>query len=131
MENKQLKRLPIGIQSFEKIREADFLYIDKTKEVYDLANNMSQYVFLSRPRRFGKSLLTSTLHSYFDGRKDLFEGLAICELEKEWEKFPVLHFDMSLGKHSLSGILECNSKNMRSYMVLPPLRPTTISALHS
>lgn len=99
MANKQLKRLPIGIQSFEKIREADLLYIDKTKEVYDLANNMSQYVFLSRPRRFGKSLLTSTLHSYFDGRKDLFEGLAICELEKEWEKFPVLHFDMSLGKH--------------------------------
>ena len=99
MENKQLKRLPIGIQSFEKIREADFLYIDKTKEVYDLANNMSQYVFLSRPRRFGKSLLTSTLRSYFEGRKELFEGLAICELEKEWKKYPVLHFDMSFGKH--------------------------------
>lgn len=99
MDTKALQRLPIGIQTFEKIREDNCLYVDKTAEVYRLANEVSQYVFLCRPRRFGKSLLVSTLHSYFAGRKDLFEGLAICQLEKEWKKYPVLHFDMSLGKH--------------------------------
>ena len=99
MENKRLKRLPIGIQTFSDIREGGFLYVDKTREMYNLANGISKYVFLSRPRRFGKSLLTSTLRSYFEGRKELFEDLAICELEKEWIKYPVLHFDMSFGKH--------------------------------
>ena len=94
-----LKKYPVGIQTFSKIREGNYLYIDKTEYVYRMTHTNSTYMFLSRPRRFGKSLLTSTLHSYFEGRKDLFEGLAIEKLETEWTQYPVLHFDMSLGKH--------------------------------
>ncbi len=93
------KLYPIGIQTFSNIREGDYLYIDKTEYVYRMATSDAKYIFLSRPRRFGKSLLTSTIHSYFSGRKDLFKGLAIEQLEKEWTEYPVLHFDMSLGKH--------------------------------
>ena len=95
-----LKRLyPIGIQTFEKIRNGNYLYIDKTEYVYRMAHSDSNYMFLSRPRRFGKSLLTSTLRAYFEGRRDLFKGLAMERLETEWTEYPVLHFDMSLGKH--------------------------------
>ncbi len=93
------KLYPIGIQTFEEIRKNDNLYIDKTEYVYRMAHTDGKYFFLSRPRRFGKSLLVSTLQSYFEGRKDLFEGLAIDRLEKDWTEYPVLHFDMSLGKH--------------------------------
>lgn len=92
------KIYPIGIQTFEKIVQGHCRYIDKTEYVYDIASKY-QYVFLSRPRRFGKSLLTSTFHSYFEGRKELFEGLAAGRLEKEWTQYPVLHFDMSTAKH--------------------------------
>ncbi|MGM9868790.1 MAG: AAA family ATPase [Sodaliphilus sp.] len=99
MEARKLKRCPIGIQSFEKLRDGNFLYVDKTDLVYELANGDSQYVFLSRPRRFGKSLLASTLHSYFAGCKHLFRGLAIEKMETEWATHPVLHFDMSTAKH--------------------------------
>ena len=96
-----LQRLyPIGIQTFSKIREGNYLYIDKTAYVYRMTHSASSYMFLSRPRRFGKSLLTSTLHSYFSGRKDLFHGLAMEKLEKEWTEYPVLHFDMSTAKHA-------------------------------
>ena len=95
----QRRLYPIGIQTFSKIREGNYLYIDKTEYVYRMTHSESSYVFLSRPRRFGKSLLTSTLHSYFEGRKELFEGLAIEKLEKEWIPYPVLHFDMSMAKH--------------------------------
>ncbi len=93
------KLYPIGIQTFEEIRNLDNVYIDKTAYVYHMTHTSGKYFFLSRPRRFGKSLLVSTFHSYFEGRKDLFEGLAIEKLEKEWTEYPVLHFDMSLGKH--------------------------------
>ena len=94
-----LQRLyPIGIQTFSEIREKNYLYIDKTEYVYRMTH-FAKYVFLNRPRRFGKSLLTSTLHSYFSGRKDLFQGLAMERLEKEWIEYPVLHFDMSMAKH--------------------------------
>ena len=94
-----LQRLyPIGIQTFSEIREKNYLYIDKTEYVYRMTH-FAKYVFLSRPRRFGKSLLASTLHSYFSGRKDLFQGLAMERLEKEWIEYPVLHFDMSTAKH--------------------------------
>ena len=85
---------PIGIQTFDKIRQGGYLYIDKTKYIYEITHP-GQYVFLSRPRRFGKSLLTSTFDSYFRGRKDLFKGLAIEKLEKDWTEYPVLHFDLS------------------------------------
>ena len=93
------KLYPIGIQTFEEIRNLDNVYIDKTAYVYHMTHTSGKYFFLSRPRRFGKSLLVSTFHSYFEGRRDLFEGLAIEGLEKEWTEYPVLHFDMSLGKH--------------------------------
>ena len=100
MEQKQLKKCPVGIQTFSEIIENDYLYVDKTEYVYNLTHGAPKYLFLSRPRRFGKSLLTSTLHSYFDGQKDLFKGLAIEKLEKEWTQYPVLHFDMSTAKHA-------------------------------
>ena len=87
-----------GIADFERIRQDGRIYIDKTDLIYKLTRE-SQFVFLSRPRRFGKSLLCSTLKYYFEGRKDLFEGLAIAELEKDWKKHPVLHFDMSRCKN--------------------------------
>ena len=93
------KLYPIGIQTFEEIRKNDFFYIDKTEYVYRMTHTNGKYFFLSRPRRFGKSLLVSTFLSYFEGKKELFEGLAIEKLEKEWTEYPVLHFDMSLGKH--------------------------------
>ena len=97
MEEKRIK-YPIGIQTFGKIVEGGYLYIDKTGFVHDLAETY-KYVFLSRPRRFGKSLLSSTFHCYFEGRKELFEGLKAGELKKEWKRHPVFHFDMSTAKH--------------------------------
>ena len=96
---------PIGIQNFEKIRQDGYVYVDKTNLVYKLANE-GCYYFLSRPRRFGKSLLVSTLEAYFKGRKELFEGLAIEKLEKDWEKYPVLHFDFSGGAYTSLRILQ-------------------------
>ena len=92
-----MTKYPIGIQTFEKIREGGYLYIDKTQYIYDIANSY-QYVFLSRPRRFGKSLLTSTFEAYFSGRKELFKGLAIEKQETQWTAYPVLHFDLSTAK---------------------------------
>ena len=85
---------PIGIQSFSEIRKGGYVYIDKTAQIYELATT-GKYYFLSRPRRFGKSLLLSTLEAYFLGQKDLFKGLAIEQLEKEWTVYPVLHIDMT------------------------------------
>ena len=89
------RRLPVGIQSFEEIRKGEYLYVDKTDIVWQLANRGKKYNYLSRPRRFGKSLLVDTLEAYFLGKKDLFEGLRIMELEKEWVKRPVVRLDMS------------------------------------
>ena len=94
-----LKLYPVGIQTFERIRKENMLYIDKTEYVYRMTHSGGCYFFLSRPRRFGKSLLVSTFESYFSGKKELFEGLAIEKLEQEWMEYPVLHFDMSGGKH--------------------------------
>lgn len=93
------KLYPIGIQTFEEIRANDNLYVDKTKYIYRMTHTDGKYFFLSRPRRFGKSLLVSTFRSYFEGKKQLFEGLAISDLEKEWNDYPVLHFSMAGGKH--------------------------------
>ena len=90
---------PVGIQTFSKIREENYLYIDKTKYIVDFREKGMKYIFLSRPRRFGKSLFASTLQAYFEGRKELFEGLAIADYEKDWVKHPVLHFDLSGAKH--------------------------------
>ena len=96
---KIVNKYPVGIQTFEKIREKGYLYVDKTKYIVDFREKQMSYVFLSRPRRFGKSLFASTLQAYFEGRKELFEGLAIADYEKDWVKHPVLHFDMSGAKH--------------------------------
>ena len=92
------RKLPIGIQSFEKIRNGNYLYVDKTELVYRLAVSEIPY-FLSRPRRFGKSLLISTLDAYFQGRKELFQGLAIEKLEHDWLTYPVLHLDLNARKY--------------------------------
>ncbi len=90
---------PLSSQPFEEIRQRGLVYVDKTDLVFEMTHGGSNYVFLSRPRRFGKTLLVSTLKAYFEGRKELFEGLAMEKLETEWTRFPVLHFDMSLNKH--------------------------------
>ena len=83
----QLRKLPVGIQTFRKIREEGYVYVDKTALVYQIVSTSTPY-FLSRPRRFGKSLLVSTFEAYFEGRKELFKGLAIEKLETEWEQYP-------------------------------------------
>ena len=105
-----------GIADFESIREAGRIYVDKTDLIYKLTKE-SKFVFLSRPRRFGKSLLCSTLKYYFQGRKDLFEGLAIAELETEWKQYPVLHFDMSRCKNQLTmqGIVSELNRQLDGY----------------
>ena len=90
---------PIGIQTFEEVIKRNFAYIDKTEYIYRMSHTSGKYYFLSRPRRFGKSLLVSTMKSYFEGKRDLFKGLAMERLEKEWNEYPVLHFSMADGKH--------------------------------
>ena len=99
-------RYPIGIQTFEKIREGGYLYVDKTAFVYELAHGSGSTYFLSRPRRFGKSLLLSTMQAYFEGRRELFDGLAISELETAWESHPVIRIDLSTVKTEDQGQLE-------------------------
>ena len=94
-----VNKYPVGIQTFSNVREGGYLYVDKTPYIVDFRRKQMKYVFLSRPRRFGKSLFASTLQAYFEGRRELFEGLAIAEYEKEWTKYPVLHFDLSGAKH--------------------------------
>ena len=105
---------PVGIQDFEKLRTKGAVYVDKTDLIYKLAQK--DYVFLSRPRRFGKSLLSSTLKYYFQGRKDLFQGLAIEKLETEWTEYPVLYFDLSTAKNQdLAGVRSELERQLRTY----------------
>ena len=89
---------PIGIQEFDKLRTGGYVYVDKTMYIHELVRTGSYY-FLGRPRRFGKSLLISTMEAYFSGKKELFEGLAIERLTKEWTVYPVLHLDLNGGKY--------------------------------
>ena len=96
---------PIGIQTFEVIRKRNFAYVDKTRLIYDLVWN-NGYFFLSRPRRFGKSLLVSTLKAYFKGQADLFKGLEIDKYEKDWVKYPVFHIDFAGYNYNEKGTLE-------------------------
>ena len=95
------RKYPIGIQTFERMIQEGYIYIDKTDMVWDIAH-LAPFVFLSRPRRFGKSLLSSTLHSFFAGEKHLFKGLKIMEMEKDWNKYPVIHLDLSTAKNQSS-----------------------------
>ncbi len=99
-------RYPIGIQNFEAIRTDAYVYVDKTALIYNLAYGSGKYIFLSRPRRFGKSLLVSTMDAYFSGRKELFEGLSIAGLEKEWTQYPVLRLDLSGASYTTEQVLE-------------------------
>ena len=96
--NTKTRKLPVGIQSFEKVREGDFVYVDKTDLLYRLVQSGNPY-FLSRPRRFGKSLFLSTLEAYFQGKKHLFKGLAVEKLEQDWKIYPVLHLDLNAEKY--------------------------------
>ena len=97
--NTAVRKMPIGIQSFEDIRRGGYIYVDKTALIYELVTRGKPY-FLSRPRRFGKSLLISTLEAYFLGKKELFKGLAIEKLEQDWITYPVLHLDLNAEKYN-------------------------------
>ena len=98
-------KYPIGIQDFESLRTNDYTYVDKTSLIYKLANE-GKYYFLSRPRRFGKSLLVSTLSAYFSGKRELFKGLEIEQLEEDWKKYPVMHLDLNTDKYDSKEVLE-------------------------
>ena len=102
------RKLPAGIQSFKTIRKEGYLYVDKSDIVWYLANHGKLFNYLSRPRRFGKSILVDTLQMYFEGRKDLFEGLKIMQLEKDWKQYPVIRLDLSRGG--------ANAETLRSYL---------------
>jgi hypothetical protein len=123
----ELQALPIGIQSIEKLREGNYLYIDKTDLVYRLVTS-GCYYFLSRPRRFGKSILLSTLHAYFEGKKELFEGTSIAHLEKNWIKYPVLHLDLNLvqmqSENSLNEVLDDALKEWEEIYQVKEVRPS-------
>ena len=105
-------KYPIGLQSFDQLIEDGYVYVDKTDMVYSLATEGKIY-FLSRPRRFGKSLLVSTLKNYFLGRKELFKGLKIESLEKDWKVYPVFHLDFNGTDYTISGQLE---RKLRYYI---------------
>ena len=103
-----IRKYPVGIQNFEDLRKEGYCYVDKTELMYQLVQS-GKYYFLSRPRRFGKSLLLSTIQAYFEGKKELFHGLAVGQLEQEWNTYPVLHLDLNARKYdsaeALSAIL--------------------------
>ena len=106
---------PIGIQNFEKIRKEGYLYIDKTALIHQMVTTGSYY-FLSRPRRFGKSLLVSTIEAYFQGKKDLFEGLAMAALEKEWLEHPIFHLDLNISKYaSATDLVDILNRNVTAW----------------
>ena len=109
------RKLPVGIQSFVEIRRNKYLYVDKTDIVWHLANGMKKFVYLSRPRRFGKSVLVDTLQAYFEGRRDLFEGLSIMQLETEWAKRPVIRLDMSRGGATKASLQSYLRNSFRDY----------------
>ena len=111
----QIRKFPSGLQSFEVLRESGYLYVDKTAHVYRLVSEDKSY-FFSRPRRFGKSLLISTFKAYFEGRRDLFEGLAIAELESKWDEYPVFHLDLNAEKYdSENCLVSILSSNLRQW----------------
>lgn len=102
-------KYPIGIQNFESLRNDGYVYVDKTALIYRLVNE-GRYYFLSRPRRFGKSLLISTLDAYLSGKKELFKGLAMEKLEKDWTEYLIFHLDLNVGEY------QTKSRSMRSLM---------------
>ena len=120
-----MPRYPIGIQTFPELIEKGYVYVDKTGLIYNLTHSDFKYVFLSRPRRFGKSLLISTIRAYFEGQRELFAGLEIERLETEWCKYPVLHFSMSRGKHfDEAGLTEYLSRQLMVWEEIYGCDPT-------
>ena len=117
------QKLPLGIQDFEELRKGNYLYVDKTDMLWKIANG-DKYNFLSRPRRFGKSLLTSAMQCYFEGKKELFEGLKIMALEKEWVKRPVLHFSMNQGGSNAKSLSHYLDDTLSKYEEIYGRRPT-------
>lgn len=114
---------PIGIQSFEEIRSGGYVYVDKTALIYRLTST-GKYYFLSRPRRFGKSLLVSTMEAYFSGRKELFEGLAMESLEKDWTEYPVLHLDLTGSSYTdISHLIISLDQHLRKWESLYDVTP--------
>ena len=111
------RQLPLGVQNFEEIRNGDYIYVDKTDMVWSVANGR-KYNYLSRPRRFGKSLFASTLKSYFEGKKELFDGLKIMSLEKEWVNRPVIYLTMSLGGSDALSLREYLNDRLCHYETL-------------
>ena len=107
--------LPVGIQSFSEIRKNGYVYVDKTDIIWNLANKGKKFVYLSRPRRFGKSILVDTLQTYFEGKKELFEGLKIMDMEKDWKCYPVIHLDMSGAGADASSIKSYLNNAFKSY----------------
>lgn len=125
------RRLPVGIQSFKEIREGKYIYVDKTDIVWELVNEGTKYNYLSRPRRFGKSVLVDTLQMYLEGRKELFEGLKIMDMEEDWTRHPVVRLDMSNAGASPSSINAYLDDAFHSYEQLYEitLRPNTSLAV--
>ena len=109
------RRLPVGIQSFKEIRKGGYLYVDKTDLIWKLANKGKTFNYFSRPRRFGKSVLVDTLEAYFEGKKELFEGLKIMDLEKNWTCRPVIRLDMSRAGSTAEKIENYLNKVFRKY----------------
>ena len=129
MTDSRLRRLPVGIQSFKEIREGNYLYVDKSDIVWNMVNLGDKYNYLSRPRRFGKSVLVDTLESYLEGRKDLFEGLKIMQLEKDWKQYPVIRLDMSLAGSTAQAIQSYLSDAFSAYESIYGITPLSTATL--
>ena len=127
--DKNRRKLPAGIQSFKEIREENFLYVDKTDIIWNLVNNGGKYNYLSRPRRFGKSVLVDTLQAYFEGRKDLFEGLKIMQLEDDWTQYPVIRLDMSKGGANTGTLRSYLNDSFSRYEKFYAITPSTTDSL--
>ena len=121
--------LPVGIQSFSEIRKNGYLYVDKTDIIWTLVNKRKKYNYLSRPRRFGKSVLVDTLQAYLEGRRELFEGLKIMDLEKEWTQYPVIRLDMSRGGATAAELTSYLSLVFTRYEALYAITPLANSSL--
>jgi len=122
-----MTKYPIGIQNFQKLRENEFLYVDKTAMVHHLVSTQGYY-FLSRPRRFGKSLLLSTLEAYFQGKKELFKGLALDQLEKDWKVYPVFHLDFNTGLYTNpEGLVSIIDEHLRYFEKDYDIKPNGFS----
>ena len=123
------RRLPVGIQSFQKIRKENYVYVDKSDLVWKLANSEKTYNYLSRPRRFGKSVLVDTLQAYFEGKKELFEGLKIMDLEKDWTCRPVIRLDMSRGGAEAESVRSYLNLRFKEYETLYDVHPDPSATL--